>query len=392
MKQDAGDRISRLRDRPPGGPALEDRAAALVRGLQPCDEPSDWQMAQIEEGIWARSSHRTRPSLTLRMVLAVLALLVGVATVKAYELARRAGWLERIHGVALTTEEPARQRPSKRPVRDVAPLPTSATLDQSPIAKPPVAANSAALAGSASSAHPDESLRRQTHVSRHVAAVEAPVRVPVPTTERPDPFEPAPTVPSAGRNSAGGAPRAPLGVPSQELATPVPSPAPSQEIHALDHAIALLRRDHDAAAALAALDAYLDRYPRGVLHREARLARLDALLLLQRTDEALAVLEGLPLDSGRRSTELQVVRAELRARTDCLRAEEDFRVALTHSPDAALLERILYGRGACRAKLGKASGAGEDLRRYLDRFPNGAHARWARQWLDTIGKSPAKGG
>jgi hypothetical protein len=55
-------------------------------------------------------------------------------------------------------------------------------------------------------------------------------------------------------------------------------------------------------AALTALDAYLDRYPHGVLHREARLARLDALLILKRTDEALAELETLPLDSGRRSS------------------------------------------------------------------------------------------
>jgi len=154
----------------------------------------------------------------------------------------------------------------------------------------------------------------------------------------------------------------------------------------------LLRRDHDAPAALTALDAYLDRYPHGVLHREARLARLDALLILRRTDEALAELETLPLDSGRRSTELQVVRAELRARTDCSRAEEDFSVALTHSPDTALLERILYGRGACRAKSGKVSGAAEDLRRYLERFPTGAHAQWARQWLNASSTAPVKGG
>jgi TolA-binding protein len=212
-----------------------------------------------------------------------------------------------------------------------------------------------------------------------MAAVEVPVQAPIPTTPKAEPFESAPTILSPGRTAEGATASA-------------PSSAPSQEIHSLDRAIAMLRRDHDAAAALAALDAYLDHYPHGVLQREARLARVDALLLLQRTDEALAALERLPLDGGRRSTELQVVRAELRARTDCARADEDFSVAITHGPDAALLERILYGRGACLAKLGKASGAAEDLRRYLDRFPNGAHATWARQWLDKIGKSPVKGG
>ena len=386
MKQDQGDRMSRLRDRPPGGAALEDRAAALLRGLQPCDEPSELQMAQIEEGIGTRSSHRTRPSLTFRVALAVFAFLAGVASVKAYELARRAGWLERIHLVASPPEEPARPQPSKRPIRATAPLPPAATLDQAPSAKEPVALGADPIPETVAGEPP----RRQARATRHVAVIEAPAYAPAPKAETRNPFEPAPTAPWVGQSAQGVA--VPPSAPAQKLATPVPSPAPSTEIHALDGAIALLRRDHDAAAALSALDAYLARYPHGVLHREARLARLDALLILKHTEEALAELESLPLDAGRRSTELQVVRAELRARTDCLRAEEDFSVALTHSPDAALLERILYGRGACRAKLGKASGATEDLRRYLERFPNGAHAAWARQWLETISKSSVQGG
>ena len=388
MKLDEGDPMSRLRDRPPGGATLEDRAAALLRGLQPCDEPSELQMAHIEAGIWARSSHRTRPSLTLRVALAVLAFLAGVASVKAYELAQRAGWLERIHLAASPLEQPARPQPSKRSFRATAPAQPAATLDQAPSAKEPVALGAEPIPEPETVA--GEPPRRQARATRHVAAIEAPAYAPAPKAETRNPFEPAPTAPWVGQSAQGLA--VPLPSPAQKLATPVPSSAPSTEIHALDGALVLLRRDHDAAAALAALDAYLARYPHGVLHREARLARLDALLILKHTEEALAELESLPLDTGRRSTELQVVRAELRARTDCLRAEDDFSVALTHSPDAALLERILYGRGACRAKLGKASGAAEDLRRYLDRFPNGAHAQWARQWLDTIGKSSIKGG
>ena len=50
---------------------------------------------------------------------------------------------------------------------------------------------------------------------------------------------------------------------------------------------------------------------------EARVARVDALLTLDRADEALRALEQLPLDAHRRSTELQLIRGELRARTDC---------------------------------------------------------------------------
>jgi len=222
-----------------------------------------------------------------------------------------------------------------------------------------------------------EPSRRQARASRHVAATALSADGPATIVKRENPFESEPVPASAGRSAEG---------PSAT----VPSAASSEEIYALDRAIGLLRRDHDAAEALAALDIYLGRYPHGVLTREARLARLDALLLLQRTDEALAALETLPLDNGRRSMELQVVRAELRARTDCARAEEDFVAVLTHSPNAGLLERILYGRSACRTQLGDGSGAAADLRRYLERFPNGVHARWAQEWLDTITKSSAK--
>jgi hypothetical protein len=376
MKRDAGDRVSRLRDRPPGGPGIEDRAAALIRGAEAANEPSELQLARIEQGIWARTSHRTRPSLVLRIALAVLCLVAGVATVKAYELARRAGWLDQIYGAKLPPSEPARSQPSKRSVRTVTTAPARPTMPLTPIAQEPVMLLGHAPEAGAVAHEPP---RRQARTSRHVTAAERPVYASATPTKEREPLGSAPMPPPADRNTEG---------PSLSVA----SAAPSEEIHALDRAIGLLRRDHNAPAALAALDTYLGRYPQGVLYREARLARLDALLLLQRTDEALAALEALPLDSGRRSTELQVVRAELRARTNCARAEEDYSASLTHSPDAVLLERILYGRGACRTKLGNESGAAEDLRRYLERFPNGAHARWARQWLDTIGKSSVKGG
>jgi TolA-binding protein len=356
--------------------------------LHPCDEPSELQMARIEEGIWARASHRARPSQALRLALAVLALVAGVASVKAYELARRAGWLDRIHG--LPPAQPARPQPSKRSVRAVtsAPALPASTFDPAAMAQAPVALGVAPIQAPEPVA--SEPPRRQARAARREAVVEIPASTLAPTTKSRDPFEPAPTDPAAGRSAEDLPAR--VSAPARPLPPSVPASGPSQEIHALDGAIALLRRDHDAAAALTAFDAYLERYPHGVLHREARLARLDALLILKRTDEAMAELETLSLDSGRRSAELQVVRAELRARTNCLRAEEDFSVALTHSPDTALLERILYGRGACRAKSGKVSGAAEDLRRYLERFPTGAHAQWARQWLNASSTAPVKGG
>jgi hypothetical protein len=188
-------------------------------------------------------------------------------------------------------------------------------------------------------------------------------------------------------------------VPLPAVAPPAPAPtvqaAPSpasDEIQVLDRALVLLRRDRNATAALAALEVYFGRFPHGLLNREAQLARVDALLLLGRSEDVLAALELLPLDHGRRSTELQIIRGELRARSDCARAEADFSAALSHSPDARLLERILYGRGGCRIKLGNRHGAASDLQRYLERFSTGAHADWARAWLSTWARKDQSGG
>jgi TolA-binding protein len=156
----------------------------------------------------------------------------------------------------------------------------------------------------------------------------------------------------------------------------------SQEILALDHALGLLRSKHDAQAALQALDDYLARFPVGLLGHEARVARVDALLMLKRSDEALLALEALPLDEHRRAAELQVVRGELRSRGDCLLAERDFSAVLARVRSATLEERALYGRASCRNKRGDVTGATQDLRRYVERFPNGPHAAWARRWLE----------
>jgi hypothetical protein len=137
---------------------------------------------------------------------------------------------------------------------------------------------------------------------------------------------------------------------------------------------------------LGALDRYLLRYPAGALSREARVARVDALLLLGRSTDALAALEALPLDPYGRSIELQVIRGELRAGSSCARAEEDFSAVLVRVPEGPLAERALYGRAVCRVKRGDHAAAAADMRAYLNRFPSGAHAAWARRWLEGVGR------
>ena len=343
MSQHTDDPIPRLRDRPRGGEAAEDRAAALIRGALVPGEPDELLLARIGQ----RSRRRSRSSLVPRLAFTTLFLVVGVATVLA---ARRVGWLDRILPALSPAPEPAplRAHRPRHPAKVASAAPAAVTDVTAPEA--PEANEAVAPPPGPTPAVPaaeDPRPRRQAHVSRRVASIASPE---------------------------------------------APAPTLSQEVRAFDQAIGLLRRDRNAGAALSALDAFLAGYPQGVLSREARLARVDALLMLQRLDEAQTALETLPLDSHRRETELQVIRGELRARSNCARAEEDYSAVLARSADAALVERALYGRGACRAKRGDGAGAAEDLRRYLERFPNGAHAAWARQWLESAGRSFTKGG
>ncbi|HEY0715971.1 MAG TPA: hypothetical protein VGF45_25030 [Polyangia bacterium] len=67
------------------------------------------------------------------------------------------------------------------------------------------------------------------------------------------------------------------------------------EGHLVWSAIRRLRRQHDAAGALALLDVHRHRFPKGALRIEAEVARAEALVLLGRRTEAGQVLDGLPV-------------------------------------------------------------------------------------------------
>jgi hypothetical protein len=183
--------------------------------------------------------------------------------------------------------------------------------------------------------------------------------------------------------------------PAAVKAAPIVEPAPSSraqrpaappsevslESEALTRALVKLRRDHDPAAALFLLDDYAFRFPRGTLSLEAAAARVDALFLLDRRIEALSILESLPLSSMARGSELQLVRAELRAETDCVRALSDFDSAVAAPLPPALAERALYGRAACRLRTGNDAAARADLEAYLARYPSGRFAPQVRARL-----------
>jgi hypothetical protein len=74
------------------------------------------------------------------------------------------------------------------------------------------------------------------------------------------------------------------------------------------------RRDHDEGAALAALDFHDRSFAGGQLALESRLLRVEILLYGRRDREALAILDGLPIDHVNvpRGRELLTVRGELR--------------------------------------------------------------------------------
>ncbi len=369
MKHTGQDQMQRWRDGAPGDATVEGRAAALIAGALPPREPDARKLARVEQKLLAPEPRRRPSRLAFRAAIVAVVMIAGAATVKAYEMARRSAWF----GLRTPTT-PSGARPSSNEPRQPA------------TPSPRTSAPTAMAAPSRQGASADKASPKEVQLAYAPPRIDRAPAVP----RRPSPLEPSPSTPAQLPTTAWPEPTPSL--PPAHVSRPSPvEPAPhvspetsaSDEAHALDRAMTLLRRDHDGLGALAALDAYLDRHPRGILNREARFARVDALLLLGRSDQALAALEILPLDRGRRSTELQVIRAELRARTSCANALADFSEALSRSPSAGLLERILYGRGVCRSKLGDTTGAAEDLGRYVERFPNGAHASSARQWLGT---------
>jgi TolA-binding protein len=158
------------------------------------------------------------------------------------------------------------------------------------------------------------------------------------------------------------------------------SSALASESSALEGALVKLRREHDAQGALALLDQSEPLFARGALALEAQVARVDALLLLGRQGEALAILERLPLAHIGRGGELRLQRAELRAKSDCGLALADFDVLVRQALASPLAERALYGRAVCEARVGDSQ-AQRDFLDYISRFPEGRFADQARKAL-----------
>jgi hypothetical protein len=283
------------------------------------------ELERVARRFRASRARRSRP--VFRLLPVVLAVLTGGAGAALAEWARPDLWVG-VHGLFAT--------------RSVAPL----------------AASPARSGRAASSAAPLEVNEEPAPASLGDAAVSAPQ--PAAPSERP---------------------------PSGRVIEPESSGAqPNQaalESELLQRALEKLRRERDGATALRLLDEYAARFPRGVLSLEAAVARVDALLMLKRHDEALDRLTRLPLSRVGRRTELQLLRAELQAERDCGKALSDFDAVVGAA--APFGERALYGRATCWLRLGNDAAGRKDLQEYLGRYPQG---RFAVQVRARLGVGP----
>jgi tetratricopeptide (TPR) repeat protein len=145
--------------------------------------------------------------------------------------------------------------------------------------------------------------------------------------------------------------------------------------------MARLRRDSlgDGNAALSALSEYRQRFPGGTLRHEVDVARVELLVRLGRTREALRESEELLASpAGRaRAAELHVLRGNMyrTALSDPRSAEAEF--ASAERLGGALGAEATYLRGTCLEALGESRAALEVYQRYLSKpdRPRAAEAR-----------------
>ena len=132
----------------------------------------------------------------------------------------------------------------------------------------------------------------------------------------------------------------------------LPSTAPPSPIVAESRSFAsaleLWHRDHDAAAALSALDAHERRFPAGQILLEARLLRTEILLAGGRDADALALLDPLALAGLPRARELRTVRGELRIKLGrCADGKADLQVVLAAGTADPLAQRARKAIASC---------------------------------------------
>jgi len=326
-----------------GAPAAtaEGAAGAALRRARDATEPRDEEVVRLHARLAARQADGWSSPWRWRLALVLALLLATGGAVGA------AGKLLRRVRSGASTESPS------------APLAVSRDLH----------------------ARPNNEGRRQ---ERAVAVVEPAIPAGPVEEESPSPVPGSrvgpPALPAESPTSGGAAPRAFAGHGATGRDEPSRSGA---EARLLASAFRALRAGQDAQAALRALDSYDREFPQGVLAGEARIARVEALMALGRRADALALLAA-PAGSaaGPPTRNVLVMRGELFAEAGrCGDAVRDFDHVVAADTRGDAEARALFGRAACRLRGGDLAAGARDLRRYLERYPNGASAAAAREAL-----------
>ena len=327
--------VERWVARPADGDEAEDRLASLLRAAEPPGGLGTVGRARVWARLRQRPTSRVRTA-RLRWSVGLGVLLTSGVVLAAFS-ARR--WLPANPGKVVPAAVPEKPRVANGMRRLAGPPPRPAPIENAP----------------------------------------SPVEAALPETDRAVPRAQANIAPHASRARGRIVATPPAG--STDPATPAAASALSGETPMLGEALTRLRQNHDPGGALATLDEYRVRYPEGTFKREAEGARIDALLLLGRNDEALAELRALSLQPVGRDQELRLIRGELSAVADCGRAVADFDRVLAERAAEPFAERALHGRAVCRLRLGDETGAMRDLSEYVRRFPEGRFAAEARRTL-----------
>jgi hypothetical protein len=147
------------------------------------------------------------------------------------------------------------------------------------------------------------------------------------------------------------APSIPAAQPASSSSPPAPVVAASPivaESRSFASALERWHRDHDAAAALVALDAHARRFPSGQLGLEARLLRVEILLASGRDGDALALLDHMAIAGVPRARELRTVRGELRIKLGrCADGKADLKAVLAAGSTDPLAQRARQAIAAC---------------------------------------------
>lgn len=346
------------------GETAEHAIGATLRRVREATEPSDTALARAARRVNAAASPRTRGQLLWRLAIAaVLIMATGSAVGAALNRWRRAN----VEAPSPATPSAGQPVGLKKPHRHRHwPVPLAAEAPQG-------------------------------------AEVEAPAEAPVPELpSEPQAAAPVLAAPAAAVAAPAAAVMPPPSAHPRAIAE-VPPPAPAQASHVraperganaeaqasvgaelIASAFRDLRSRGDASAALRSLDDYDRRFPKGVLRSESRVARVEALLTLDRRKEALRLLE--TAEGGSALTrDVRVTRGELLVESDrCAGALRDFDSVLAARDSDAAGGRALYGRAGCRIRSGDNQGARRDLVRYLAVHADGPSAAAARRALAAL--------